>query len=128
MKTLYPQWQQQCIPVGCVPPTFVAATRYQYWGSLSGWEIYCPRGGSLSRISLCLEGDLCPEEGDYVQRGSLSKRGSISGEWSLSRGSLCLERVSFQRGYLPPPRSIILNVRGGFEILAKSYVDGPLYG
>ena len=40
------QWKQECIPVGCIPTTVVAATRCQFQRGL-------PRGG-LPREGICL--------------------------------------------------------------------------
>ena len=47
---------QVCIPVGCIPPALVAATRCQFWG-VCVREGLCP--GSVSRGLIC-QGDLTP--------------------------------------------------------------------
>ena len=102
--------KQECIPVGCAPTPPVAATRCQYWGSVSRWRslskgsVYIRRRVFVWRGSLSGRG-LCPEMslagGVTVQRRSmsagclcLSRGGSSFGRGSLSRG----EWVSVQRG------------------------------
>ena len=65
--------KQECIPVGCIPPTL-----YHTGGSLSGGQ--CPRGLCPGVVSV--QGELCP--------------------WGLlSKGSLCPGMVSVQEGLCP---------------------------
>ena len=64
--------KQECIPVGCVPPASVAATRCQYWGVgiPIPWDHSPPLDHSPQQPGTIPPGTISPMEGTWDQAGN----------------------------------------------------------